>query len=181
MQCGNGSLAGRRLEEPPTGSRVQQTTTPNLDDRLTALVDGEPVAEWSPAFPEGRRRARALAVQALYEAELTGRPGRAALGRIAGEDGLSGQLMQFASNMVERVESDRLALDRLILDKAAGFPADQMAAIDRCVLRVALAEREVNEKASTAVVINEAVEVAKLFGSESSGKFVNGVAGALLG
>ena len=152
----------------------------DLNDRLTDMVEGEPVSELSPSLPAGRRRARALVVQALYETDLNGRPALAALQRLAREQGLGKSLREFATSLVERVEPDRLHLDRQIGDRADEFPTGQIATIDRCVLRVALAELQAFPDVPKAVVINEAVEIAGLFGSESSGKFVNGVLGALL-
>ena len=152
----------------------------DLNDRLTDMVEGEPVSELSPSLPAGRRRARALVVQALYETDLNGRPALVALQRLAREQGLGKSLREFATTLVERVEPDRLHLDRQIGDRADEFPTGQIATIDRCVLRVALAELQAFPDVPKAVVINEAVEIAGLFGSESSGKFVNGVLGALL-
>ena len=152
----------------------------DLNDRLTDMVEGEPVSELSPSLPAGRRRARALVVQALYETDLNGRPALAALQRLASEQGLGKGLLEFAASLVERVEPDRLHLDKQIGDRADEFPTGQIATIDRCVLRVALAELQAFPEVPKAVVINEAVELAGLFGSESSGKFVNGVLGALL-
>lgn len=152
----------------------------DLNDRLTDMVEGEPVSEQSPTLPTGRRRARALVVQALYETDLNGRPALAALQRLSGEQGLDKGLLEFATSLVERVEPDRLHLDKQIGERADEFPTGQIATIDRCVLRVALAELKAFPDVPKAVVINEAVEIASLFGSDSSGKFVNGVLGALL-
>ena len=163
------------------GRQAPEDAAADLYDRLTELAGGLPVSERTPALPRGRRRARAIALQALYETNLTGRPGRFTLGRIARKDELNDDLRSFAASLVECVESRRRRLDEQINKKAADFPIDQIAAIDRCVLRVALAERHLYPDTPGAVVINEAVEIAKLFGSETSGKFVNGVLGTLLG
>ena len=163
-----------------TTSDAGVSDSEELNDRLTDLVEGDPVSESAPSLPAGRRRARALAVQALYETDLNGRPALAALRRLADEQGLSEGLMEFASSLVERVDPDRLHLDRQISERADEFPTGQIATVDRCVLRVALAELRAFPDVPVAVVINEAVEIAGLFGSESSGKFVNGVLGALL-
>jgi N utilization substance protein B len=78
------------------------------------------------------------------------------------------------------VTANRQALDRRIAGAATEFPVEQIAAVDRNVLRIALAELELEPKPPAAVVVNEAVELARLFGAESSPKFVNGVLGALL-
>ena len=168
---------------PAAATSVPDAGVPDsddLNDRLTDMVEGEPVSESSPSLPSGRRRARALVVQALYETDLNGRPALAALRRLAREQGLNKNQFEFASSLVERVEPDRLHLDRQISERADEFPTGQIATVDRCVLRVALAELKAYPDVPVAVVINEAVEIAGLFGSESSGKFVNGVLGALL-
>lgn len=150
------------------------------DDQLSALVEGEFVDETTMAAPTGRRAARAVAVQALYESDVTGHPGVPAVERLADEAGLEADLAEFAAALVRRVEVDRASLDARIIEAAQAFPADQMAAVDRNILRVALVELEADAEVPPSVVVNEAVEVAKLFGSESTPRFVNGVLGSVL-
>jgi len=101
--------------------------------------------------------------------------------RLAREAGLAAGLVNFAVALVERVEADRASLDSRIMQAAPVFPSDQLAAVDRNILRVALAELETRQDTPRSVVINEAVEIAKLFGSEGAPGFVNGVLGSVLG
>jgi len=150
------------------------------DDHLSGLVDGEFVDETTPATPTGRRGARAVAVQALYEADVTGHPGVPTVRRLAQEADLAAGLKEFAEALVLLVERDRASLDARIAEAAPAFPTGQLAAVDRNILRLALAELEVDPDTPTSVVINEAVEAAKLFGSESTPAFVNGVLGSML-
>ena len=70
-------------------------------------------------------------------------------------------------------------IDKIIGDAAPEWPVDQIAKIDKAILRVAVNELIFNQSAPPKVVINEAVEIAKIYGSENSSKFVNGVLGTL--
>ena len=120
-------------------------------------------------------------VQALYESDSSGHPAVASVRRLATERGLSDDDTEFATRLVRVCEERRSELDARIAGIASQFPSEQMALVDRNVLRVALAELEMSGAAPQKVVANEAVELARLFGSDSSPKFVNGVLGALLG
>lgn len=86
----------------------------------------------------------------------------------------------FARKLVYGVLEHRPALDAIIHRIAAEWPIEQMAPVDRNILRLAAYEIMVDESAPPKVAINEAVELAKSFGSDSSGRFVNGVLGTLL-
>lgn len=149
-------------------------------DKLAALVGARTVGETSPEVPAGARGARAAAVQALYESDLSGHPGDDAVERLALFADASNRDARLSRNLVAHVEAHRMDLDEKIGSLASQYPPEQIAAVDRNVLRVALAELEIRPDTPPAVVVNEAVEIAKLFGSDSSGKFVNGVLGALL-
>lgn len=148
---------------------------------------------------KARRRARAIAIQALYEIDCTDHPpGRVLQQRIEEPnpfdpeddfeawDGvqregpvLSDGVTNFARHLVLGVLKYQATLDPFIQEHAPEWPLEQMACIDRTVLRLALFEFAIDSKTPIKVVINEAVELAKLFGSESSARFVNGVLGAL--
>ncbi len=167
--------------EPPGGNGGpldNGSETP--DDHLSNLVDGEFIEETTTPAPTGRRAARAVAVQALYESDVTGHPGVPAVRRLAGEARLAAGLAEFAETLVTRVERNRASLDARIAEAAPAFPTNQLAAVDRNILRVALAELEADPDTPPSVVVNEAVEVAKLFGSEGAPGFVNGVLGSML-
>lgn len=128
-----------------------------------------------------RRRARRLAIQALFEIDSAGHaPGFVVDERLAythpGEHG-AGYLRWLVSGVVR----NQAKLDDLITKYAPEWPVDQLAIIDRNILRLALFEIGSQESDTPPkVVINEAVELAKLFGSDSSPRFVNGVLGSAL-
>ena len=144
--------------------------------------DGSP-AGTIPRDAIGRRRlARAVAVQALYEADVTGHAGQPIARRLADEAGIGAKHGEFAVWLAEIVEVNRVALDKRLQELAPAWPIDQLSPIDRNVLRIAIAELDYGEgKTPEKVVVNEAVNLATLFGSEGSQIFVHGVLGAVLG
>jgi N utilization substance protein B len=162
-------------------SAAKAKFTEHVPDRLDELVEGEPVGENAPPIRGGRTGSRAAVVQALYESDSSGHPAVAAVTRLAIERELSDDDIDFATRLVKVCEDQRNELDSRITKIASQFPSEQMALVDRNVLRVALAELEMKDAAPEKVVVNEAVELGRLFGSDSSPKFVNGVLGALLG
>jgi N utilization substance protein B len=96
------------------------------------------------------------------------------------ETPLPGPAADFARRLVFGVLQHRALLDPFIQQHAPEWPLEQMACIDRNVLRLALYEFAVDGSTPVKVAINEAVELAKMFGSDSSPRFVNGVLGALV-
>ena len=130
--------------------------------------------------PRSRRRSRIAAFQALYEADQSGHDLAAILDRRLGEARLSDGAAGFARRLAEGVAAHRDALDGLIGDRARAFPLPAMAPVDRNVLRLALFEICFdNQRVPLPVVINEAVDLAKGYGAESSGRFAHGVLGAI--
>ena len=128
---------------------------------------------------KSRTRARGLALQVLYEIDMTGHsPGEVLQHRLEEEE-LSAELAEFARRIVFGVLPLAPDLDRIISIYAPEWPLEQIAAIDRNILRLACWEFTVQRETPLKVAINEAVELAKLFGSESSPRFVNGVLGSL--
>ena len=122
-----------------------------------------------------------IALQALYESDVTGHPAVPAARRMSEEAGLPSRETELAGWLARTVEQHRAELDARIAELAPAWPAAQIAAVDRNILRIALAELEHGGEAPGRAVVNEAVELAKLFGSEGSRKFVNGVLGTVLG
>jgi N utilization substance protein B len=126
-----------------------------------------------------RRRSRILALQALYEIDTTHHPAGTVLDQRLAEDPLPDDGEAFARELITGVMKHRAELDELIQRYAPEWPVDQMAVVDRNVLRIAIYEFLISKATPIKVAINEAVELAKLFGSDSAPRFVNGVLGAL--
>lgn len=126
-----------------------------------------------------RTRARALALQVLYEVDIANHPPADVFKSRLEEAPLTDDLSEFARQIIFGVLPLTNNLDLLIARYAPEWPLDQIAAIDRNILRIALWEFAVLRETPIKVAINEAVELAKLFGSDSAPRFVNGVLGAL--
>ena len=128
---------------------------------------------------KARRRARAIALQGLYELDFTQHSPEYALGCRLKEHPLPEAATAFAFHLVEGVRDRVPELDRLLAELAPEWPVDQIAVIDRNILRIAIYELLFDLDTPPKVAINEAVELAKTFGSDSSPRFVNGVLGSL--
>ncbi len=129
----------------------------------------------------GRRAARTVALQTLFEVDTTGHKPEEVLVRRVEEDGLGPEAAKYAEELVTGVLRHVSAIDDLIQKAAPAWPFTQMAGIDRNIIRIALYEALFSlEKVPFKVAVNEAVELAKKFGSESSGRFVNGVVGRVV-
>ena len=127
-----------------------------------------------------RTRARALALQVLYETDLSAHlPGDVLKTRLE-ETTLPPDLAEFARGIIFGILPIRVQLDAVIAKYAPEWPLDQMAAIDRNILRMACWEFAISRETPVKVDINEAVELAKMFGSDSTARFVNGVLGTLV-
>lgn len=127
-----------------------------------------------------RRRSRILAVQVLFEADANRRPLAVVLERQLGESALDEEARAYTRDLVRGVDEHLEAIDETIRRHAPAFPLEDMPGVDRNVLRLAIYEMLFDTgRAPLRVAINEAVEIAKGYGSESSGRFVNGVLGAV--
>jgi N utilization substance protein B len=127
-----------------------------------------------------RHRARVAALQALFEIDCTGHNPIAVIEQRLEVVDLPEAGAQFARELVQGASAHRDQLDGMIGHYAPEWPVDQIAIVDRNVLRISIYEILMREDTPTKVAINEAVELAKQFGSESSGRFVNGVLGSLV-
>ncbi len=128
---------------------------------------------------KARTRARGLALQVLYEVDVAGHaPGEVLQHRLE-EASPTDDMVDFARQIVFGVLPLARDLDRIIAIHAPEWPFDQIAAVDRNILRMACWEFAVQRQTPLKVAINEAVELAKLFGSDSSPRFINGVLGSL--
>ncbi len=129
---------------------------------------------------KARTRARGVALQVLYEFDLVEHPAAQVLQERLEEDPLSEELAEFARQIVFGVLPIREQLDHVLARYAPEWPLDQIAAIDRNILRMAVWEFAIQKDTPVKVAINEAVELAKLYGSDSAPRFINGVLGTLV-
>jgi N utilization substance protein B len=122
-----------------------------------------------PGDDPTRHQSRERALGLLYEAEMKGQPVSAVV------EGLPMPPDQFAQTLVDRTAAETDRANALIADTAVGWPIDRMAVVDRLVMRMAVAELLDPNGPPVAVVIDEAVELAKTYSTEESGAFVNGI------
>ncbi len=155
---------------PATCSRWQQHIARDSWKVQTSIVSGL------------RHRIRIAALQVLFEVSATDHPLDIVLERRLQEEELSDENAHFLQRMVFGVWERRYYLDQIIAEAAPSWPLDQMPGVDKAILRIALFELLINDTDQTPMkaVINEAVELAKHFGSDNSARFVNGVLGTVV-
>ncbi len=122
-----------------------------------------------------RRKARAIALKALYEIDSAGHKAEDVLTRFLADAGLSEENSAFVRELVRGVNKNRQEIDRNIKKFATAWPIEQIPVVDRNILRLAIFELLFDNKVPVKVAINEAVELAKSFGGDNSARFVNGV------
>jgi transcription antitermination protein NusB len=128
---------------------------------------------------KSRTKARSIALQVLYEVDMVGHPPGTVLEERIIEDPVEKNLADFSSQIIFGVLPLVERLDNFIAQHAPEWPMDQVAVVDRNILRIALWEFAVADCTPVKVAINEAIELAKIFGSDSTPRFVNGVLGSL--
>jgi N utilization substance protein B len=130
-------------------------------------------------MPTIRRKARRIALQALYEFDSAGHEPENILQRLLTESSLDEEAALFVQELVKGTIQNRGKIDDIIQRFAPAWPLEQIPPIDRNILRLAIFEIILNNGVPVKVAINEAVELAKTFGSDNSAKFVNGVLGSV--
>ncbi len=128
-----------------------------------------------------RRRARALALQALYEVDSAGHEIEEVVTHLLAKGGLSEENGAFVRELVNGVIQNKEKIDLNIQNFAPAWPIEQIPVVDRNILRLAIFEILLDNKVPVKVAINEAVELAKTFGGDNSSRFVNGVLGSVSG
>jgi transcription antitermination protein NusB len=126
-----------------------------------------------------RHKARELALQVLYEIDSVSHSAEESLSNILSRIEVSEDVAEFSKELVHGVITNKEQLDQNIRDFAPAWPLDQISIIDRNILRVAIYEILHDNKIPVKVAINEAVELAKTFGSNNSSRFINGVLGSV--
>jgi N utilization substance protein B len=139
----------------------------------------EPARHQVAGVAGGRHRARSVALQALYELDATSHePGLVVARRLEDDDSPAG-VREYATHLVHGVRAHQVAIDARIAAAAPAWPLEQMSRVDKSILRLAIFEMMYVPDVPPRVAINEAVELAKTFGHETSPKFVNGVLGSI--
>ncbi|QTX33730.1 transcription antitermination factor NusB [Aminithiophilus ramosus] len=131
-------------------------------------------------MPQRRRRSREIALQILYSLDMgpdQSPQGALALFPLEEEET---DVVDYASRLVRGVWEKRFDIDDLLRTYLTGWRPERLVAVDRTAVRMALYEGVVEKLTPVAVAISEAVELAKRFGTEDSGRFVNGVLGRIV-
>ena len=132
------------------------------------------------SFAAARRRARTVALQVLYEVDSVDHPSDQVSSRYLDERRLPKDAVDFARGLVDGVMANKALIDDAISSLATSWPVSQLSIIDRNLLRLAICELAIEKASPPKVVINETVELAKLYGSDGSSRFVNGVLGSVV-
>ena len=130
-------------------------------------------------MPETRKKVRAIVLQALYELDSAGHTVEDVVNNFLSKKGLSEENNAFACGLINGVIQNKKAIDSNIQRFAPAWPVQQIPVVDRNILRLAIFEILLDNEVPVKVAINEAVELAKTFGSDNSPKFVNGVLGSI--
>ncbi len=130
-----------------------------------------------------RHLARTIVMQSLYQWDFKGRPTGvlpAIVDQVLNEfgEGIEGE-EQYVHDTVNAIVDQLPDIDAFITTYASHWPIDSITLVDRNILRIGVYEMKFNDAIPAKVAINEAIEIAKTFGGPSSGKFVNGILGAM--
>ncbi len=130
-----------------------------------------------------RHLARTIILQTLYQWDFRGQPSSAIPAIIEQNLAEFGVGVEDEQKYIEKTVDDAIKnlskIDKVIADYATNWPIDQINLIDRNILRIGIYELLLNDEIPAKVAINEAIEIAKTYGGQSSGKFVNGILGAI--
>ena len=138
----------------------------------------------SPSPPKSRRvavgkrhQARELALKVLFQLEGTGDDAEEVLRYHAAENGAGEDITNFARALVNGVLENKDRLDAILSEASEHWRLEQMAKVDRVILRIAVYEIAIDRKVPTKAAINESIELAKTFSGDEAGRFVNGILG----
>ena len=131
-------------------------------------------------YTDQRRQSRTAALQSLFAADVRGHWASPRLEWLDEDEVLQESSIEFAKELLVGVCRNQSGLNDVIMGYAPAWPVDQLSVIDRNILRIALFELIYTPETPRKTAINEAVELAKIFGSDSSARFVNGVLGAAM-
>jgi N utilization substance protein B len=141
------------------------------------VVNRELIEHEAPATD--RSLARRVALQALYEIDSAGHPIGDVLNHHVNINANRQRVKGYITRLVKGVVNNFTTLDEILQKYAPDWPIQQVSVVDRNILRIALYELAVDTRTPVGVAIDEAIELAKLFGAENTSRFVNGVLGAI--
>lgn len=127
-----------------------------------------------------RHRSREIALQLIYQLDI--RPNAdidEAISLYQSENEMPG-VFSYACELVKGVHENDYEISELLRENIIGWRPERMVAVDKAAISIALYEGVISKKVPVAVAISEAVELAKAFGTEESGRFVNGVLGRIV-
>jgi transcription antitermination protein NusB len=124
-----------------------------------------------------RHQARELALRVLFQLESSGDEPDEVLAYHAGEGAAPPDVTGFAAELVRGVLANQERLDEIIGQASEHWKLDQMAKVDRIILRIAVFELAIERQVPTKAAINESIELARTFSGDDSGRFINGVLG----
>jgi N utilization substance protein B len=124
-----------------------------------------------------RRQARELALKVLFQLEGSEDDPEEVLRYHASEGGATPDIANFARQLVSGVIANREKLDAMLSETSEHWKLDQMAKVDRIILRIAVYEIAIDRQVPTKAAINESIELAKTFSGDEAGRFVNGILG----
>ena len=122
-----------------------------------------------------RRNARVTALQVLYEVDLMGHDPMTCLEWFTTSNRLNDESKEFSKYLIQGVLTNLTFTDDIITKYAKNWPVDQLSVVDRSILRISIYELLVDGTAPYKAIINEAIELTKLYSAENSPKFINGV------
>ena len=126
-----------------------------------------------------RRKSRELALQALYQGELTGQNGILDFEGFCAHFQVNKKSIPYAKKLVDGIQEKGEVLNQLISKYAENWRLERMSLIDRNILRLAVYEVHYQDDVPASVAINEAVEIAKRYSTDDSGPFINGILDAM--
>lgn len=127
-----------------------------------------------------RHRSREIALQLIYQIDMRPSADLDEVINLYPREGEVEEVFEYACDLVRGVNENREAISELIRENIVGWRPERMVAVDKAAISLALFEGVISRKVPIAVSISEAVELAKTFGTEESGRFVNGVLGRIV-
>jgi N utilization substance protein B len=124
-----------------------------------------------------RHQARELALKVLFQLEGADDDPEEVLQYHAAEGAATPEVAAFAGQLIQGVIANRGKLDAILSEASEHWKLEQMAKVDRIVLRIAVYEIAIDRRVPTKAAINESIELAKTFSGDESGRFVNGILG----